>query len=37
LQFGIQDFADIRENGYLYVDKTATIFDLLITGKYYFL
>jgi hypothetical protein len=37
LPIGIQDFADIREEGYLYVDKTATIFDLLTTGKYYFL
>lgn len=34
---GIQSFSEIRENGYLYVDKTSLIFDMIDTGKYYFL
>jgi hypothetical protein len=34
---GIQTFSEIREENYLYVDKTAQIFDLLTTGKIYFL
>ena len=34
---GIQSFSDIREGGYVYVDKTAQIYGLASTGKYYFL
>ena len=34
---GIQSFAEIRNNGYVYVDKTALIYKLASTGKYYFL
>lgn len=34
---GIQTFAEIRENGYLYVDKTEFIHELVSSGKYYFL
>jgi len=34
---GIQTFADIREGGYVYVDKTKLIYDLVDQGKYYFL
>ncbi len=34
---GIQSFSDIRESGYVYVDKTAQIYSLASTGKYYFL
>ncbi len=34
---GIQSFPDIREGGYVYVDKTALIYRLASTGKYYFL
>ncbi|MDO4826213.1 MAG: AAA family ATPase, partial [Bacteroidia bacterium] len=34
---GIQTFSDIREGGYVYVDKTAQIYNLASTGKYYFL
>lgn len=34
---GIQTFADIRRGGYVYVDKTALIYRLASTGKYYFL
>jgi len=33
---GIQDFSELRENGYLYVDKTAHICELL-QHKYFFL
>ncbi len=34
---GIQTFSEIREEGYVYVDKTALIYQLATTGKYYFL
>lgn len=34
---GIQTFAEIREGGYIYVDKTAYVHRLVSTGKYYFL
>lgn len=34
---GIQTFAQIREDGYVYVDKTALIHELVTTGKIYFL
>lgn len=34
---GIQNFEDLRRNGYIYVDKTALIHRLVRTGKYYFL
>ncbi|MCM1225623.1 MAG: AAA family ATPase, partial [Lachnospiraceae bacterium] len=34
---GIQSFAEIREGGYVYVDKTAFIHKLACEGKYYFL
>ncbi len=34
---GIQDFEDLRNDGYVYVDKTAIIHQLASMGKYYFL
>ena len=34
---GIQSFDQIREDGYVYVDKTALIYDLVSKGKIYFL
>jgi hypothetical protein len=34
---GIQTFSEIREQNYLYLDKTALIYDLISTGKVYFL
>ena len=34
---GIQSFEDIRRGGYVYVDKTALIYKLASTGKYYVL
>jgi hypothetical protein len=37
LPIGIQDFEDLRTNGYLYVDKTAYIYELVTRGKPYFL
>jgi hypothetical protein len=38
LPIGIQDFPDIREGGYTYVDKTARIYELLRgSGKAFFL
>ena len=37
LPIGIQTFADMREGGYYYVDKTPLIHRLVEEGKYYFL
>jgi hypothetical protein len=34
---GIQSFSEIRKGGYVYIDKTAQIYELATTGKYYFL
>src|SRR5574344_1562828 len=34
---GIQKFEKIRNDGYVYVDKTAFIYQLADTGSYYFL
>ena len=34
---GIQSFAEIRQGGYLYVDKTEIIYRLIQAGKYFFL
>ncbi len=34
---GIQNFEKIRKEGYLYVDKTALIYQMVKTGSYYFL
>ena len=34
---GLQDFAELREGGYLYVDKTQQMYGLLESGKYFFL
>jgi len=34
---GVQDFAQIRENGYFYVDKTDLVYKLTHTNQYYFL
>ena len=34
---GIQNFEDLRRKGFVYVDKTAHVYDLADTGKYYFL
>ena len=37
LPIGIQSFKEIRTNNYLYVDKTEQIFNLIQSGKVYFL
>ena len=37
LPIGIQTFAQIRQEGYYYVDKTPHILRLIDEGKYYFL
>ena len=34
---GIQSFSEIRENGYIYVDKTGLMYKMVKEGKYYFL
>ena len=34
---GIQDFGEIRNNGYLYIDKTQLLHQLIAEGKFYFL
>ena len=37
LPIGIQDFESLRKDGYLYVDKTRYIYELVHNGKPYFL
>ncbi len=37
LPIGIQDFEKLRNEDYLYVDKTALIYKMVTTGSYYFL
>ena len=37
LPIGIQSFESLRQDGYLYVDKTALVYKLATTGRYYFL
>ncbi len=34
---GIQSFSEVREGDYIYVDKTRYVYDLISSGKYYFL
>ena len=34
---GIQSFEEVREGGYVYVDKTSILYKLVDQGKYYFL
>ncbi|MCM1109662.1 MAG: ATP-binding protein [Clostridium sp.] len=34
---GVQSFEKIRKEGYVYVDKTALIHKIVISGQYYFL
>ena len=33
---GIQTFSDLREDGYVYVDKTALVHQMVTSGKVYF-
>ena len=37
LPIGIQSFEKLRSEGYLYIDKTARIYDMVSGGCYYFL
>lgn len=37
LPIGIQNFESLINDGYLYVDKTALMYELVTTGRYYFL
>jgi hypothetical protein len=37
LPIGLQNFESLRNDGYLYVDKTALLYELVKTGKYFFL
>ncbi|MDR2026508.1 MAG: AAA family ATPase, partial [Prevotellaceae bacterium] len=37
LPIGIQSFSDLRNNNYLYVDKTEHIYKMVTGGKIYFL
>jgi hypothetical protein len=37
MPIGVQDFESLRNDDYLYVDKTALIYQLVTTGRYYFL
>lgn len=34
---GIQNFGEVRREGYVYVDKTALMYKMISEGKYYFL
>ena len=34
---GMQDFAQIRRNGYYYVDKTDLVYKMTHTSRFYFL
>jgi len=34
---GVQDFESLRKDNYLYIDKTALIYKLVSTGRYYFI
>ncbi|MDR0724072.1 MAG: AAA family ATPase, partial [Endomicrobium sp.] len=37
LSIGLQSFQDLREKDYIYVDKTNYIYQLINSGKVYFL
>ena len=37
LPIGIQDFESLRNDNYLYIDKTEQIYSLVSEGRYYFL
>ena len=34
---GLQNFVSLIIDGYMYVDKTALVYQLATTGRYYFL
>lgn len=37
LSIGIQTFSELIEDNYIYVDKTRIIYEMITSGKYYFL
>ena len=37
LPLGLQNFREIKEGNYVYIDKTRFVYDLLNNDKYYFL
>jgi len=37
LPIGIQTFSELIQKNYVYVDKTNTIYNMIMTGKWYFL
>ena len=37
LPLGVQNIREIIEGGYVYVDKTRYVYDLINDAKYYFL
>lgn len=37
LPVGIQDFESLRNDGYIYIDKTSLVWKMVNEGKYYFL
>ena len=37
LPIGIQNFREVRQDGYYYIDKTGLALDLYNNGKHYFL
>jgi hypothetical protein len=37
MPIGVQDFEKLRKGNYLYVDKTALLYQLVSSGSYYFL
>nr|WP_257617373.1 AAA family ATPase [Thermosipho melanesiensis] len=36
LPIGVQDYREIVEENYVYVDKTKYLYDLMTSGKFYF-
>ncbi|KLO22519.1 hypothetical protein X274_07900 [Marinitoga sp. 1155] len=36
LPIGVQDYKEIIEENYIYVDKTKYIFNLIDSGKFYY-
>ena len=37
ISIGKQDYVSLRENHYFYIDKTALMYQMVKTGRYYFL
>nr|WP_240739398.1 AAA family ATPase [Marinitoga lauensis] len=37
LPIGVQDYKELITENYIYVDKTKYLYDLMTSGKFYFL